>query len=229
MAEYWIQEDETLRPDPESPFRPDGDREVEYEALWAQMRGLLPEGSWAAFSRFTVFTDGADETLAYVAALDGAGERWEIAVDPADAGDGDWFTETVLHEYTHYLTLNAGQVTYTAAQTADTYNEEGMAAVPGSYLDDFYQAFWSDYLDDRRANPESDRFFLRHEDDFVTDYAATDPSEDIAESFTYFVLWPRQGGGSVWEQKLDFFYGYPELVELRAGIRTCLGLAERQP
>ena len=37
------------------------------------------------------------------------------------------------------------------------------------------------------------------------------------------------GGGSVWEQKLDFFYGYPELVELRAGIRTCLGLAERQP
>ncbi len=229
LAEYWIQEDETLRPDPESPFRPDGDREVEYEALWAQMRGLLPEGSWAAFSRFTVFTDGADETLAYVAALDGAGERWEIAVDPADAGDGDWFTETVLHEYTHYLTLNAGQVTYTAAQTADTYNEEGMAAAPGSYLDDFYQAFWSDYLDDRRANPESDRFFLRHEDDFVTDYAATDPSEDIAESFTYFVLWPRQGGGSVWEQKLDFFYGYPELVELRAGIRTCLGLAERQP
>ena len=63
----------------------------------------------------------------------------------------------------------------------------------------------------------------------MTDYAATDPSEDIAESFTYFVLWPRQGGGSVWEQKLDFFYGYPELVELRAGIRTCLGLAERQP
>ena len=131
----------------------------------------LPDGAWRDFSRFIVFTDGEDETLAYVTQADSAGERWEIAVDPADAEDSDWFIETVLHEYTHYLTLNAGQADYTSRQTGSTYNEEGMVTYADSYLNAFYQAFWADYLDDRLANMDTYNFFLRHEDDFVTDYA----------------------------------------------------------
>ena len=67
---------------------------------------------------------------------------------------------------------------YTHRQTVDTYNEAGMVARSGSYLDDFYQEFWTDLLDDRLANPNSYGFFLRHEEDFVTAYASTDPSED---------------------------------------------------
>ena len=99
-----------------------------------------------------------------------------------------------------------------------------MVTYSGSYLDDFYQAFWTDYLDDRLASPESFHFFLRHEEDFVTDYAATDPSEDIAECFTYFILWGKPAGDAVWKQKLRFFYDYPELVEFRAQVRENLGL-----
>ena len=101
-----------------------------------------------------------------------------------------------------------------------------MVSAPGSYLDDFYQAFWTGYLDDRLANPDSCNFFLRHEDDFVTDYASSSPSEDIAESFTYFVLQdgPRPGD-AVWEQKLNFFFDYPEMTALRQEIRACLGLS----
>lgn len=89
------------------------------------------------------------------------GKKWEIAVDPADAGDGEMFVETVLHEYSHYLTLNNEQVKYTARQTASTYNEEGMVAYEGSYLDDFYQRFWADYLDDRLSDMDTYNFFLR--------------------------------------------------------------------
>ncbi|MFQ9918858.1 MAG: hypothetical protein ACLRWQ_23270 [Flavonifractor plautii] len=59
---------------------------------------------------------------------------------------------------------------------------------------------------------------------FVTDYASTDPSEDIAESFTYFVLWDAPEGDAVWEEKLNFFYRYPELVEFRTQARARLGL-----
>ena len=70
--------------------------------------------------------------LAYVTASDYRGSTWEIAVDPADAEDEGWFTETVLHEYCHYLTLNDEQVTYTDRQTTDTYNEAGMVSAPGS-------------------------------------------------------------------------------------------------
>ena len=40
-----------------------------YRSLWAQVNALLPEGALDGFSRFTVFTDGLDETLAYVCLL----------------------------------------------------------------------------------------------------------------------------------------------------------------
>lgn len=203
-----------------------GYTEADYRALWEEMKTILPRDAWEDFTRFIVFTDGPDETLAYVQQADDEGAKWEIAVDPADAGDGQTFTETVIHEYSHYLTLNAGQAEYTTQQTASTYNEAGMVCREGSYLDDFYQKFWTGYLDDRLSDPESYGFYLRHEDDFVTSYAATNPSEDIAESFTYFVLQdePRPGD-AVWEQKLNFFFDYPEMVSIRSDIRACLGLS----
>lgn len=208
------------------PSKDTGDyTEADYQALWDQMTAMLPADAWEDFTRFTVFTDGEYETLAYVQQADDKGKKWEIAVDPADAGDGDMFVETVLHEYSHYLTLNDEQVKYTARQTASTYNEEGLVAYEGSYLDDFYQRFWADYLDDRLSDMDTYNFFLRHEDDFVTDYASSSPSEDIAESFTYFVLQDEpQPGDTVWEQKLNFFFDYPQMVSLRQEIRACLGL-----
>lgn len=224
LATYYIKGGTDIRPDPTfSAERLSGWTEEDFLDLWDQMRAMLPQGAYDDFSRFTVFTDGESNTLAYVAPADSQGDKWEIAVDPADSQDGQWFTETVLHEYCHYLTLNDEQVTYTDRQTADTYNEEGMVSAAGSYLDDFYQQFWTDYLDDRLANMDSYNFFLRHEDDFVTDYASTDPAEDIAESFTYFVVYGPQPGDAVWERKLNFFYDYPELVDFRSEVRLRLG------
>ncbi len=220
LAEYYIRDGVSLEPDRSAQTEPGEDFDgADAQALWERMLSLMPEGAWADFSRFILFTDGKDETLAYVMPADDAGRRWQIAVDPADAEDWDWFCETVLHEYTHYLTLNEEQVTYTSQQTASTYNEEGMVAASGSYLDNFYQRFWADYLDDRLANRDSCNFFFRHEEDFVTLYASTDPSEDIAESFTYFILYEAQEGEAVWEQKINFFYDYPELVQFREGVR----------
>lgn len=203
--------------------------EEDLMALWERMLDLLPEGAFQDFTRLTLFSDGPYETVAYVYALDAKGARWEIALDPADSDEEGYFTETVLHEYCHYLTLNADQVTYTGKQTVDTYNEPGMVSRAGSYLDDFYQAFWTDYLDDCLSCPtDTYNFFLRHYDDFIDPYASTDPSEDICESFTFFVLRPRdpQADEEVWSQKLDFFYDYPELVEFRQTVRDNLNLAE---
>lgn len=224
LGEYKIQDGTTLVPDPGFKPRPGGPyTREEQETLWEDMRALLPEGAFADFDRFTVFTDGVDETLAYVVPTDDRGARWEIAVDPADAADWDWFTETVLHEYTHYLTLNDEQAEYPGRRTASTYSEAGLAAMEGSYLNDFYLAFWTELLDDRLADRESFHFFVRHEDAFVSPYAATDPAEDIAESFTYYILWQEATGDAVWEQKLRFFSAYPELVSFRAQVRDHLG------
>lgn len=198
--------------------------EDSYRNLWEQVKAMLPQGSLDAFDRFTVFTDGEEEILAYVVPTDDEGSRWELAVDPKDAGDETYFAETVFHEYCHYLTLNDQQVAYETAPSQGRYTEEGMITRPGSYLNAFYQEFWTDYLSDRLADPESTGFYLRHSDDFLTGYAATSPSEDIAESFAFFIMGDKAEGESIQARKQNFFYAYPELVTFRDQARAKLGL-----
>ena len=62
----------------------------------------------------------------------------------------------------------------------------------------------------------------------MTDYAATNPGEDIAESWTHFVINDKPSGDSIADQKVRFFYDYPELVELRDKIRARLYSGNRR-
>lgn len=230
LQTYRILDGETLQPETGGgrkflPGRDGVEENALYTALWEGMRSMLPSGAFDDFERLVIFTDGQDEILAYVQPADWTGEKWEIAVDPADTADLDWFRETILHEYGHYLTLNEGQVTYTDhTGGGDVYREEGMTARSGSYLDDFYQTFWTGLLEDRLANVDSGGFYLRHPEDFVTEYAATDPAEDIAESLAWFVLYdlPPEEEQAVWAQKQRFFLRYPELTAFRSAVRSCL-------
>ena len=50
------------------------------------------------------------------------------------------------------------------------------------------------------------------------------PSEDIAESFAYFVLYDQAEGESLQARKQNFFYAYPELVTFRDQARARMGL-----
>ncbi len=63
-----------------------------------------------------------------------------------------------------------------------------------------------------------DDFYYKYEDQFLTDYAVTHPAEDIAESFGFFVFAEKTTGDSIAEQKILFFYQFPELVKLRTEI-----------
>lgn len=201
----------------------------EIKSVWKEIRSILPEDCMDYFVKLVVFTDGQAETLAYVEQTDDYGAEWMLAIDPADYEDRDLFVETIVHEFFHCVTLNDEQVYYTDEPEEDAYSEEYEEGVyciypDGSYVMDFYDAFWTGYIDDREINMESEYFYYRHEDDFVTDYAASSPAEDICESFAYFVLYGDDGGNAVWEQKINFFYDYPELVEYRDEIRDNLDM-----
>lgn len=202
--------------------------EEQLRAIWSEVLDILPEEASKQFQQLVLATDGAEGMASYVRNLNETGTRWELTIDPANLDDRDYFVDTIIHEYFHYVTLNSEQVTYTNEQTMDTYNQEGMVFRPGSYLDDFYQAFWKDYIHDRRINQAGVGFFLRHNDDFLNSYAASIPSEDICESFVAFVRRDEVAGEKVWEKKVLFFYDYPELVELRATLRAQLGLDKLQ-
>ena len=95
-------------------------------------------------------------------------------------------------------------------------------------MDEFYNRFWINLIEESIIIQNQDiednnyRFFLRHDTKFVTDYAATSPSEDIAESFAYFVINDKPTGNDIWEQKIRFFYEFEELVKIRNSIRERL-------
>ena len=101
-----------------------------------------------------------------------------------------------------------------------------------SYLNLFFQKFWVDIYPSHKWEYEFDDYdkFLDHnalfhqkyKTEFVTDYAASNPDEDFAESFTAFVLKEKPTKSTISDQKILFFYDFPELVEMRDFIRSNL-------
>jgi hypothetical protein len=88
----------------------------------------------------------------------------------------------------------------------------------GEIYESWIETFLMTYNDPAGYRAALDEFYARHRDQFVSPYAATNPREDIAESWTEFILKPRPSRTSVADQKVLFFYEFPELVQLRSEI-----------
>lgn len=221
------------------------DAELQKEA-WEIFTTLIPSQDRAMVAQYNVFTDGESNTLAAVDQTSDDLTNWIVEVDIADLEDKHSFIFTMVHEYAHLLTLNASQSTVDEEIYADpsnldlldsksavcpTYFTGGGCSMQNSYIRAFYNRFWVSiqpewekidalqYEDDLTAYYDGlFNFYLAHQDQFVDDYATTHPAEDIAESFTYFVFSPKPQGDTIKEQKILFFYAYPELIELRRSI-----------
>lgn len=55
--------------------------------------------------------------------------------------------------------------------------------------------------------------------DFVTEYASNNATEDLAESFVHFVINEKPTAVGKKYDKIRFFYAYPELVKIRTQLR----------
>ena len=214
---------------------------------WQVFTTLIPPADRDMVVEFNVFTDGYSNTLAAVGQLSENPSAWMLEVDVADLEDTDSLIFTIIHEYAHLLTLNAEQVEPDQELVDDPFNpelqiEKGAACTyyftgtgcsyKESYINVFYERFWVDLEEEWSAidvmQYDEDAsleyyaalyaFYKAHQDQFVDDYSVTHPAEDIAESFTYFVFTPKPTGNSIKEQKIAFFYEYPELVKLRSDI-----------
>lgn len=173
------------------------------------------------------------DTLAYVYQADDR-EYWVLAANLATSEDYEQLVATLIHEYAHIITLDTTQVDEQTS-TCEAFQMDEGCARDDSYLLAFQEQFWVQYGD---SAPEADNadadvawdFYIEHEDDFVSDYAATNVVEDIAESFMTFVLEDESDGNGVVADKLAFFASYPELVAIRERIRAefanDLGLAD---
>lgn len=219
--------------------------EAAHAAIWQTFTAIIPARERTTVAEFAVMTDGVENTLAAVSQTTYDPALWLLEVDIADTENTPLLVATLVHEYAHLLTLGPAQVKPSEAifnnpDDDEIYFEE-QSACPryfpgegcpknGAYIDVFYQQFWDEIyaewqdinlIEDEDAYYEAlDAFYAQYQDWFVSDYAATNPEEDIAETFMFFVLAEKPAGDTIAEEKILFFYGYPELVRLRQQIRS---------
>lgn len=226
-----------------SNFQSYQDDEELHQRIWDYYRAIIPTSYRKTITNFYIFTDGKQRILAYVAQSGLGPEDWILSVDVVDAETPQDLTYTLVHEFAHLLTLGPDQVIPSQEifenpgddaiwrseyDACETYFPGEGCSVPDAYIDAFFTRFWEDiYREWLRIQYQTDQddyvelledFYEIYQDSFVTDYAVTNPEEDIAESFTFFVLTARPDGNRVLDQKILFFYEYPELVSLRMDI-----------
>ncbi len=214
-----------------------------YHRLWKHIVKIVPREYMDLLVKYEVNTDGVDNVMAHVVEEAEDFSQWRLAIDLKDAinPDGsfsDEFTNTVIHEFAHVMTLHKGQL-QGATVTDDTAfsTQEGYLKTE-SYLNQFYQEFWKNIKEEHSLAEEIDAvdetqsgqgiygFYEKYEDQFVSDYAATNPGEDIAETYRVFVMDDKPTGDTIKDKKVLFMYGYPELVKIRMDIRTALGMSK---
>jgi hypothetical protein len=230
-------------PDELDPYQQDIARHHE---LWNFVTRLVPLDYRRQVVFFVITTDGTYGTLGAVEPTDNP-ETWSLYVDILDAESFPDLAATLIHEIGHLLTLNTTQVVTDWEVFNEPWNEEAYAradaacdtyfvfegcSYPDSYLNQFFERYWQAiYPEWQEINQEEDEeilknlldeFYGRYPDQFVSDYAATSPEEDIAESFLYFVLAPAPAGKTIAEEKILFFYEFPELTALRDTMRASL-------
>ncbi len=214
------------------------------EQIWRQFAAIIPPDARPQLTEFTLFTDGGEESLAAVIQTENDPTQWALNVDPQDTQDYGELILTMVHEYGHLLTLNDTQVLpdlnvfawpnnervlQQAREKCTTYFTGEGCAREDAYIYAFYQEFWADIYDewlaidqieDEDAYYEAlDAFYMEHRDQFISDYAATNPAEDIAESWAYYVLQPLPAiDNNIAAEKIRFFHRYPELQSLRMEI-----------
>lgn len=223
-----------------------------HQDIWNFFATLIP-GEWGnMLQKFIIITDGNGELMAAVRQTEENITTWTLIVDIADSTNSRSLTYTLIHEFAHLLTLNSKQVIPSVAMFENPGNSQIFAheelrckqyfsghgcSNPDSYLNMFYQSFWTEIRSDWDKVEESrsdeqyierlNGFYQKHYDRFLTDYAIVNPVEDIAESFSFFVLSSKPTGDTMAEKKILFFYDFPELVKLRAEIRS--NICQLQP
>ncbi|MEO0599731.1 MAG: hypothetical protein AAF126_26700, partial [Chloroflexota bacterium] len=181
-----------------------GEADESHEDLWLLLVVLLPTDYVERYIvEYTVFE--SEDTLAYVSEF--AEDQWEFGVSIFDDPER---ALTIIHEFAHILSLNNTQ--YETYPTILLDDEEGLSddefydgieedmaactavafedgcAIEDSYLALFTEEFWEDFDVEELLDLEDEYFFFdENPDAFVTEYAATNPAEDFAETFSYFI------------------------------------------
>lgn len=205
-----------------------------HQKLWQLVVALM--GSDVIKTRllsFEVFDDVNNDTGAAVWRSDDPA-KWHMNINQAFTNEGKKdLIRTIVHEYGHIITLSNDQVVSVDGACPRLELSEGCGK-DGSYINSYYNTFWRAYgfeATQAGALPadEAAKLYAAKPESFVSEYASSNITEDIAESFADFVTKAKPATNGASDQKVRFFYNYPELVVLRGHIRAAAANAVRTP
>lgn len=212
--------------------------------IWKFYVAMIPAELRKLVREFVIFTDGPEDTSAWVQPSPTYKGYWQVGFDLLDSDYPAYLADTLVHETAHLLTLNTSQIPddenqyyyyddkHNIFMKCEQYAGDGGCSLPDSYINLFYQKFWKSvykewWETDQKAQDTKtfeeylnvmEQFYDRHYKMFINSYAASNIDEDMAESFAYFALNPKPSGKSIYEQKVTFYYQFPELVEYHQQI-----------
>lgn len=211
-----------------------------YNKLWTYTKKIIPNAYISKLTKFEINTDGYENVMAHVNAEEEDNSKWRLALDIRDAVnyDGTYNKElnnTIIHEFMHVITLNNSQMLATKNPNSKTYTVDEGTLKEKAYLNQFYNKFWKPLAKDfsKLNNPDlseeelatlQENFYKKYKSQFVSDYAATNPVEDIAEVYRVFIMEAKPKGNAIKDKKVQFLYNFSELVKFRTEIRKNLGL-----
>ncbi len=222
ILDYYFQweEDCYFSYDDDYDFKDGGDRAYIENLLST----LIPSDKLERIVEIKEESDGEFGNLAAVEPVDDKGKEWLLVYDPADLNLGkEEIIRTLIHEYAHIESLNETQVRHgdINPNKGEFVISEGVVK-EASYLLIFIKKFWTDDMIDKvnsLLDDEGVEIFNSHPNHFVSEYAATNFVEDFAESFAEFVMSDKKTDNTIASQKVNFFYQFKELIELREFMR----------
>lgn len=190
---------------------------VEWHAhAWRRWVQLVPASSRWRVGRFEV-TEGDYD--GQVEPFSDSLQVWTLRIAELD---DDLLDVALIHELGHLVSLEPGELHPATDGSVErgctTYFSVEGCARNGSLVAGFVEAFWNDELLDLTGE---ERFEL-DPTSFVSRYAATNPGEDIAETFVHFVYGLLPDGDTVADAKVRLLWEFPDLVDLRAALRRGL-------
>ena len=197
-----------------------------HEDAWEYVTTMIPEIYRDKISQYQVF-HGEGELLGFVEPVDHSDlSKWKFAlgIDQATGLNtvdfSNDFVFTIIHEYGHVLTLNDEQVDSVDEGQCNNYFTGEGCAKSNAYINKIVQIGWADILDEIGSQD----LYEKYPDRFSTEYASTNPGEDVAEVFTLFVILDSKPTGKrIADKKIQAMYDFPDLVRLRNDIRSSVG------
>lgn len=199
----------------------DGERQDWHTEGWERFIELVPVEYRTIISHYEALIGSNDGE---VRPNDNTLVSWTLSL--ADNPNLEVRDVTIIHELGHLITLKPGELTAAVTAQAEdnctTYFTGEGCAVSGSVFDVFVREFWGEATTYDIDPGEAAARYVQEPSAYVTEYAATNPGEDIAETFVFFVYRQEPAGHSVAEDKIRMLWTFPELVQLRGLIRARL-------